>query len=480
MNRALRLLAIALLVLAPALAAAGEIIAFEPGKPPPPVVLKNLPMKAVIAEFLDPDDTGLGKEISFLLWREVLSAISDQAGAGVIIAQAPGGQRVTTLLGADYHEAALKIAALQGARMAVWGSLDEQEDHVNVEVFLSLMGDAPSTELALRLKANESDTGLVARIGRTKFNFAPVQLDRKVLFWRTLVARAGAVLRDADNSAKTLAPLPAGQVLRAEGMSGRWFKVLLPDGRRGQVDIAQIELPPRTVGLPSGVPLKEEPRDGAPTHTTSSEASLAEVLDMRVVKDATWYRVTAGPGTAWVPAWRVRPRYSLAAVHFIAGLYRYQLGRWDDAAREFEQFTQSSGVEGDNLSLSAAYQLLGASRLMIASKALFLPGAKGWEGDYANALHQTPLDAGVYTLRGLARLAVHRNIDGATDDLEQALKLDATHLEARQVLRALDDYVQQRPEAARLRMLYLPQATVAQRARLDALSRELKLRGNDG
>ena len=40
---------------------AGEIIRFEAGaRPHTDVVLANVPVKAVVAEFLDPEDTGLG------------------------------------------------------------------------------------------------------------------------------------------------------------------------------------------------------------------------------------------------------------------------------------------------------------------------------------------------------------------------------------------------------------------------------------
>jgi hypothetical protein len=188
-------------------------------------VLKDLPMKGVIAEFLDPDDTGLGKELSNLLWRELLDAISDQAGAGVILARTPGDQRITELLGSAYHGAALKIAAAQGARMALWGALEAQEGRISVEVFLSLLGDAPGWELALRLRANEADTGLLARIARTKFNFAPVALERAALFPRTVVTRANTALQKppglAANPAYGPAPLPAGTALRTESLRGR-------------------------------------------------------------------------------------------------------------------------------------------------------------------------------------------------------------------------------------------------------------------
>ena len=113
---------------------------------------------------------------------------------------------------------------------------------------------------------------------------------------------------------------------------------------------------------------------------------------------------------------------------------------------------------------------------MAASKANNLPGAKGWEQDYANALRQTPLDADVYTLRGVAQLAVKQDLDGATNDLARALKLDPAHIGARQTLRTLDAHAREAPQAPGLRNLRLPSETAVQRGNLDSLSREYKLR----
>ena len=39
----------------------------------------------LIAEFLDPGDTGIGKSLSYLVWRELLTAIGNQTGKSVIL-----------------------------------------------------------------------------------------------------------------------------------------------------------------------------------------------------------------------------------------------------------------------------------------------------------------------------------------------------------------------------------------------------------
>lgn len=170
-----------LLLAAAAFAArAGDITVtkFEPGAPLPKKVLEHVALKGVIAEFIDPERSELGKEIAYLLWREVLTAISDQKGAGVILARAPGNERLVDLLAQNYHEAAVRIAQGQGARMAVWGSVAESGGRVYVDTYLSLIGEAERNELLMRLTTRGADTGLVARIPRTRFNFAPAYVGR--------------------------------------------------------------------------------------------------------------------------------------------------------------------------------------------------------------------------------------------------------------------------------------------------------------
>ena len=170
------LLAVAALACAPAAQAGDAVTTFQPGRLPPEA-LPHLQVKAVVAEFLDPDGTESGKEIGYLIWREILTALSDQRGAGVIIAHPPGNQRLVDMLRQSYHQAALQIAESQKARMAVWGSVSELDGRLALDSYLSLVGEAVGEELALRMNwsnspgAKSNDTGLSARITRTRFNF---------------------------------------------------------------------------------------------------------------------------------------------------------------------------------------------------------------------------------------------------------------------------------------------------------------------
>ena len=117
-----------------------------------PEVLPHVPLKAIVAEFLDPLDVGLGKSLSYLVWRETLTAISDQAGAGVILAEAPPGERLVDMLERDYHLAAERIARHQHGRMALWGAVEPEGDALIIEPYLSIQDVKGDSALRLALE----------------------------------------------------------------------------------------------------------------------------------------------------------------------------------------------------------------------------------------------------------------------------------------------------------------------------------------
>jgi hypothetical protein len=158
MRRHAACLIVAVLSLAAGGAGAGEQVMaeFKNARAVTPAVLRNVRDKGVVAEFLDHGGTGVGKSVSYLLWREVLTAISDQAGAGVIVAEAPPGERLVDLIEQDYHEAALRIAANQQARLALWGAVDAEGDRLFVDTYLTVLTGGRATDLRLRRSGSRS------------------------------------------------------------------------------------------------------------------------------------------------------------------------------------------------------------------------------------------------------------------------------------------------------------------------------------
>ncbi|MEI6226961.1 MAG: SH3 domain-containing protein [Deltaproteobacteria bacterium] len=479
-------MAVALLFKAQAVRAGGVVTAFQQGKPLPKEVLTDVQLKSVVAEFLDPDRTELGREIAYVVWREILTAISDQKGAGVIIARAPEGVRLTDLLQADYHQAAIKVAESQRARMAVWGAVDEEGGRLLVDTYLSMVGDTRSAELAVKLlwglPGDLKDSGFTTRLSRTAFNFPRVSTTREALFVRPLTAQGKSSIRDRPVDGAVIGSVADGDLLQADGMKGGWFRIRMKDGRQGFVDAWKVYVPPTQVEAlrdPGGGDLKLRGGIEANAQVVSRvpPASLLAVLQSRYTPGrGLWYRVRAPQGEGWVPATAVLARFSFPVVHFVAGLYRYQLGRYGDAAREFEEYVRSDGVAADPASLSSAYQMLAASRLMTGS---FWGGSgagatfKSVDEYIALAARTTPFDPSVHSLAAVATIARTMSIGQALPSLERALELDSENADARALLRRMVVLLSPAPAGpiSMAESLVRSEGTPALRAKLDALDK---------
>lgn len=425
------LVGLALLLLT-ATAHAGEVIRFEPGaKPRANVVLANVPVKGLVTEFLDPGNTGIGKSLGYLMWREVLTAISDQAGAGVILARAPADRRLTDLLERQYHDAAVRIATEQGTAMAAWGAVNAEGHDLFVSTYLSLLPSVAALQLKLRLTGTPPlPPGLEAEITRTNFNFPVVETTRAQLFERRVVIRkATSAYRTAASSRDVVRTLAEGTAVDAIDMEGSWFKLRLPDGKVGYVENAVVDVPPRTVEA-SGVRTTLVSAPGAPGGRTVALDGSYRVLSMRYA-NGLWYQLDAGGTRGWMRASLVRPRFSLPIVHFMAGLYRYQFKKYDDARREFGQYVSAPGSAADNATMATAYQLRGASAVLARSSVDQTDPAA--VDDFSRAVAATPYDPAAYSLRALSTIAVRKQAAGALADLQQALQLDPANVPAARI-----------------------------------------------
>lgn len=439
---------------------AGERItpSFRVGAEPLPEVLPHVELKAVVAEFLDPLDTGIGKTLAFLLWRETLTAISDQSGAGVILAHTPGDQRLVEMLEQDYHRAAMQIAQEQRGRMVLWGAATEDEGgQVLVNTHLTLLtGSSGSSGLSIRYvpelfdqsRERFEDTirspgrdadlrpAIEAIIPRTRFNFGLAALTRQDLFQRPLVTRSRANLRrHPDPGSEKMAQVPPLTVLEAIDMRGGWFKVRLEDHRLAYVSHSVVDLPPRQVEANrTGVNLRSGPGSDHGVLMTADLRGTYAVRNMRYRHGrGLWYQIMVNDRPVWVWAGLVRPRFSTPAVHFLAGLYRFYGQRYSDAVREFEQFVSAPDVDEVNVNLASAYQMLGASQMSIFETAMTREPLEA----FTRAIHYTPYDSSAYLLRAVSGLARPETTGQSISDLGQALELDQRSRDARSLLTAL-------------------------------------------
>jgi hypothetical protein len=394
-------------------------------------VLSHVEHKAVIAEFLDPVDTGIGRSMAHMLWREVLSAISDQSGAGVILARSPGEERLVDLLKQNYHRAALKIAEHQDARMALWGIVNELDDQVFVTSHLSLIeatrGNAISYKITQRGAGQVEDESAFSgevefTMPRTKFNFPTVRSSREVLFQRPLmVTRASNVRAGANVESERIDELAKGDVAQGINMEGGWFKLRLRDGREGFITASNVDLAPLSVRIDRrGINLRSRPKVREETVVyTGSVNGRYRVLEHRFTGNRLWYRIEYERDLpVWVAASLTETVYSMPVVHFIAGMYRYFAGRHADARREFQRFVDYPDVKHRNVNLSVAYQYQALSNLL-AGRSI-----NSTNQLLEKARTQTPLDATTYKIEALNWIGDPDAEERVYESLLNARKLD--------------------------------------------------------
>ncbi|MES9944524.1 MAG: SH3 domain-containing protein [Candidatus Thiodiazotropha sp.] len=431
-----------------AMAGAQVMAEFQDKRAKSPEVLAHVPLKAVVAEYLDPFDSGLGKSLGYLIWREVLTAISDQAGAGVIVAEAPPGERLVDLLKQDYHIAAERIARHQKARMVIWGVVSSDNDELAIQTYLSLLTDDKQSGLKFGLGSKviagpsrwleeQQHTRIEADLAYKRFNFDADLLTRNALFDRTLVTSARVDIKTRpDKNSRTLRKLAANKAIRAVDMTGAWFKVALPEGGFGYLNagtFGKLRLPPREVsGTSNRVNLRNGPgTDHAVVATRNLGREPMRVLDMRYREGhGLWYRIDLGTRDSWVAAWLVKPRFSLPVIDFVAGLYRYYGERHEQAIDAFSRYIDSSDPLTDNVNLAAAFQLRGASRIL----AIKTDGNGNTEGyrDFSRAIELTPYNPNAFLLRSVANLGMSQP-KAALADLDKALSLDREYRPARKL-----------------------------------------------
>jgi hypothetical protein len=100
--------------------------------------------KVVVAEFLDPGETGLGKALSYLVWRELLTAIG-RTPTDVLFVPAAAMEGGLDQLKATRHQAALEVTQRYNASLALWGEVKMRgrgrQARLLVQTFVTLNPD---------------------------------------------------------------------------------------------------------------------------------------------------------------------------------------------------------------------------------------------------------------------------------------------------------------------------------------------------
>ncbi len=219
-------------------------------------------------------------------------------------------------------------------------------------------------------------------------------------------------------------------------MKNSWFKVKIADEKVGWIKLGDVDVPPREVyGNRGRINVRPSPA-GQPVLFKQNLNGNYRVLDMRYISGkGLWYKLKIGHRSGWIAAWLVEPRFSLPAVHFMAGLQRYQLKNYKAAEKAFKQFIDMTSEIESHVNLSAANLLYGASQLMQNQR------SKSGLDAIQNAVELTPYDPAVYNLRAIAKMGGRPDANEIINDLTTALKLDRMDARSVKTLNTLSDVV---------------------------------------
>ncbi|MCP4078129.1 MAG: hypothetical protein GY744_18335 [Gammaproteobacteria bacterium] len=412
---------------------------FIPGLQQGREVLSHVPVKGLITEFMNPKkDSGLGKSIGYLLWREALTAVQDQGGAGVIYAHTPDQTQITDMLRKDYHRAAVEIAKSQNTRMVLWGQVNEIKDAIYLNSYLTLLPELVGDELSLSVKLRGLGKNTFgAEISRSRYNFKLVKTDRTSLFNRFIVTRKKAkVYASANSSSIVIKNVAKNIALQSVDMKGSWFKVKVSSEKTGWIKLGDVDVPPAEIyASRRNINIRTAPAGRKVLFKGNLDGNY-RVLDMRYISGkGLWYKLKLGNRSGWVAGWLVEPRFSLPAVHFMAGLQRYQLKNYSAAEKAFKQFIDITTENESHVNLSAANLLYGASQLMQNQRS-----SSGLSA-IQNAVTLTPYDPAVYNLRAVASIGKQQDANIIVSDLKTALKLDSSNARSVKTLGTLSNIV---------------------------------------
>jgi hypothetical protein len=415
---------------------------------------------SLVAEFVNPQNTGIGRSLSRMFWRELQQSVEDLDGAEVMLAQESDDELRQTLygrhylddLGSGYHEAALGLDRSLGVQMSLWGVALEAQDDVFAQSFLTFLPAQEDPWTLLRVTGRDT-TGfeLSAPVGHGRLNFAALDTHRRQLFAGGLTARCppdaecpeGVPLHAGpSNGAPIVGHVPVGRSLQAFDMFERWFRVTTGQGETAFIDMRHLEIAPRSLHTTPRTNVHIRPAPGSSrTYGLADLSGDYDVLD--VGKDARgrdWYRIDAGGKRGWVAGWLFAPNFTFPAVHFVEGLHRYARHDHDGAIAALERFV-ARGAQESNVTRSVAHQFLAAALLTRDA----CDPADALEPALAHldaAVALTPFDPDVYALRALVRLGSLNDLERSVGELEDAFELDARNIASRDLLREMDEIIQ--------------------------------------
>jgi len=445
MNRVVARVAVALVALLTVASAGGQEtgVAFVRGQLRSGDVALAGRSNLIVVEFLDPRKTGLGKSVAALLFKDLLTAVGDQPGSGVLSASAPAGLRLMEFVERDQHRAAQRIGQEQRGRLMLWGTVEPFGDQIVVNASVTLLAVTDDPELVLQLAVQKQLVpDIASELPWTRIDLPPIVLRRGQLFDRTAIAgAAGVPLRPAaEPSAAVLRTARPGEILSIRDMHDEWLVIadgsrrLFVDGKPRADSGSAFQVMPRRIGVPAPENVYAEPSERAAVVGRLEPQRLYGALARRAVDGEAWFQVDPGGRRGWVRQARAPSQHDIAAVSLATAAFRFVFANSEAAEVELRRFLARPESERGNVATAATLQFLAATLLR-------RPASTQADREAAlalldRAIAETPHDPAAHNLRAVARLGLLGGL-AAIEDLETALTIDPANGRARILTAAL-------------------------------------------
>jgi hypothetical protein len=385
-------------------------------------------------EFFDPSGSGLSTPLTLLWNREIYQSISDLRGAQLV--RVPRGKVLKIDASGqtrENHDLAESVARSITAQAAIWGVLARLDDG-DVTLVASVTVPSPKQSLfpgftrvgtwrAWPSAPHDRGVPQTPQIAIDRLNFAPMSMTLRKLYGAQAIVHCpldhgcppGTILLYEDASAKHGIPLSEEEVVTldldnpAKTPTDQFVPVVRKASQQnGWIRANYLDYQPPEVFVPEDETIsgRKEPGVLGQRNGRMIGPQFLPVVDSKLIGpthfQTRWYGVKVSGETTWVKGSDVREVWSASHVNFIAGIYRYALGRFESAYDEFDVFVRRADAKEENVAISLAYQMMAASALARAGQNEEHRQAKAIEL-LSRAIETTPFDDRPLFLRAYTR-----------------------------------------------------------------------------
>jgi hypothetical protein len=183
----------------------------------------------------DPDETGVGDAVSFLLSKALLFSAPVSSYA---IVNYQGGVEEPDQDGLSYFNKVERLTEGQGYIFTIWGKISRHGQHVTIDMFGQIDNELDVFNRKLTLPEAMGGGTLIARMNANRFKIQTIDMSLEAAESLVPVAESVRTLRtQPDADASELDTLPEGKAYRIVASEGSWVQLGVEDGPVGWTSV---------------------------------------------------------------------------------------------------------------------------------------------------------------------------------------------------------------------------------------------------